>query len=160
MLTEFSAAYIITDLVLFTLMIVLIVLALSKYTNEHILRCSGALYISAGAVTLIVSGISLIMASMGNAEISTVQLTIRLLFGVVEAAVGIVVYKSRLSVSVVSFIVACAALVISLADLIANRSFASKLAFASMLLAVLSMIRGFREEERKSGDDTLPDEQN
>ena len=155
MFTSISVASLITGLIDVIILIILAVFTLNKYTDEYILKYAGVYYIIVSAVSLLLIVTDLIALSTDVAFIkktvlAEVALPIRLLFNTAELAIGIIIYKSRHSVSVLLFIAACFAGLLSAINLIARTSLASKISFTFMLLAIMAMLRQFRDMRRRA----------
>lgn len=155
MLTSISLTSSIVGLINVIIIIILAVITLNKFTDEQLLRRSGALLITVSTVSLLIILIGLIAASIGlpfgiRANADAAPLPIRLLYNIAGLAIGIVVFKSGFGISALAFGAAGIAAVFSLAKLFFFHSFASGLTFFFAMIAVATMLRQFREKRRRS----------
>ena len=136
-------------------LIVLVVIVVNKFTDKQLLERAGAFYIAGNSTSLLLIIISLVMAAMGipfgietiNAATS---LPMRLIFSIAGLAIGIVIFKSRNVVSLLSLILAFIAVISSAVNWILYPSFISELPLAFSLYATVAIIRQFRDKRSRS----------
>ncbi len=146
-------AMLILDLLLYVITLIFIaVRALERHTDEYILKYSGAYYVTIGTVELLFTILSLIAPLIISRETAAeiVPMLIRFLFSIMKLAIGIIIYKLKYRFSALSFIIACFGGGLSAINLIVDQSFASKLTFAVILVAIVAMLRQFRDKRKHS----------
>ena len=136
-------------------LIVLVVIVVNKFTDKQLLERAGAFYIAGNSTSLLLILISLITAAMGipfgieTINVAT-SLPMRLIFSIAGLAIGIVIFKSRNVVSLLSLVLAFIAVIFSAVNWILSPSFTSELPLAFSLYATVAIIRQFRDKRNSS----------
>ena len=136
-------------------LIVLVIIVVNKFTDKQLLERAGGLCIAVSATSLLVIVISLIIPAIEppfNNEDGTQlsSLLLRLIFYAVGIGVGIIIYRSRNGVSVLSSIITIAAAAFSIVYFFIDSSLVSNLVALSLVCAAVAIIRQFRDKRSRS----------
>lgn len=155
MLTSTSPTSSMISIIRVIFLIVLVVIVVNKFTDKQLLERAGAFYIAGNSTSLLLILISLAASAMGIPfGIETINavtsLPMRLIFSIAGLAIGIVIFKSRNVVSLLSLILAFIAVIFSAVNWILYPSFTSELPLAFSLYATVAIIRQFRDKRNSS----------
>ena len=137
------------------ILIPFVIASLYKFTDKQLLERAGGLCIAVSATSLLVIVISLIIPAIEppfNNEDDTQlsSLLLRLIFYAVGIGVGIIIYRSRNGVSVLSSIITIAAAAFSIVHFFIDSSLFSNLVALSLVCAAVAIIRQFRDKRNRS----------
>ena len=136
-------------------LIVLVIIVVNKFTDKQLLERAGAFYIAGNSTSLLLIIISLLMpaTAIPFGIVTTTPATsppLSLTFRIACLAIGIVIFKSRNVVSLLSLILAFIAVISSAVNWILYPSFISELPLAFSLYATVAIIRQFRDKRNNS----------
>lgn len=156
MLTSMSANSSLLSILGIIILIPLVISILYKFTDKQLLERAGAICIAVSATSLLVIVISLIVPAIApplanKEDVLISSLPLRLILNIVGIGIGIIIYRSRNGVSVLSSIVTCIAAIASLVCFVMDTSFVSGFTFTALLFAVVAIIRQFRDKRNRSG---------
>lgn len=155
MITLTSVTTSMISVVSILIIVPIIVAILYKYTDTQLLERAGGLCIGIGSTSLLSVVINLIASWIGlpfgnNADTTLYSVVLRIIFSAVGIGVGIIIYRSRNGVSVLSSIITIAAAAFSIVYFFIDSSLVSNLVALSLVCAAVAIIRQFRDKRNRS----------